>query len=56
MTVSWSMAVDFAQHIVIATGAYNYSFSALMKTGECAICIPPASMAEKAVGTARQAR
>ena len=49
MTISWSMALDFDQHIAICTGPWNYSFKALKKTKECVICIPPASMAETVV-------
>lgn len=50
MTISWTMAIDFDQHIVLTTGRWNYSFEALMSTGECCVCIPPASMAKTAVG------
>lgn len=49
MTISWTMAIDFDQHIVLTTGRWNYSFDALMKTGECCVCIPPASMAKTVV-------
>lgn len=50
MIISWTMAIDFDQHIVLTTGSWNYSFNALMGTGECCICIPPASMAKTVVG------
>lgn len=50
MTVSWTMAIDFDGHIAITTGAWNYSFGTLLKSGECAVCIPPADMAETVVG------
>lgn len=50
MTISWTMAIDFDQHIVITTGGWNYSFGALMRTGECCVCIPPAEMARTVVG------
>lgn len=50
MTISWTMAIDFDQHIVLTTGSWNYSFGALMRTGECCVCIPPASMAKTVVG------
>lgn len=50
MTISWTMAIDFDQHIVITTGSWNYSFGALMRTGECCVCIPPAGMARTVVG------
>lgn len=26
MTISWTMAIDFAQHIAITTGPWNHSF------------------------------
>ena len=50
MTISWTMAIDFDQHVVLTTGSWNYSFDALMHTKECCICIPPASMAKTVVG------
>lgn len=50
MTISWTMAIDFSQHVVLTTGSWNYSFDALMRTRECCICIPPASMAKTVVG------
>lgn len=49
MTVSWTMALDFDQHIALTTGRWNYSYDALTTTGECCICIPPASMAKTVV-------
>ena len=49
MTITWTMAMDFDQHVVLATGSWNHSFHALMSTRECCLCIPPASMAETAV-------
>lgn len=49
MTVSWTMALDFAGHVAFATGPWNYSYFALRRTGECALCIPPASMAQTVV-------
>lgn len=51
MTISWTMAIDFAQHIAITTGEWNHSFRALVETGECVVCIPPASMIETVVRT-----
>lgn len=50
MTISWTMAIDFDQHVVLTTGSWNYSFGTLMRTKECCICIPPASMAKTVVG------
>lgn len=49
MTISWTMAIDFSQHIAITTGEWNYSFRTLMDTGECVVCIPPASMLKTVV-------
>ncbi len=50
MTISWTTAIDFDGHIAIITGAWNKSFSTILKTGECVVCIPPAFLAETAVG------
>ena len=49
MTISWTMAIDFAQHIVLTTGPWNHSFTTLLETRECVVCIPPASMLETSV-------
>lgn len=49
MTISWTMAIDFAQHIVLTTGPWNHSFNTLMEQRECVVCIPPVSMLETVV-------
>ena len=49
MTISWTIALDFSQHIAICTGPWNHSFDIIMKTKECVVAIPPASMAETVV-------
>ena len=49
MTISWTLALDFCQHIALCTGPWNYSFDIIMKTKECVVAIPPASMAETVV-------
>lgn len=51
-TISWMMAMDYAEHchIAISTGAWNHSFVTMMETKECCVCIPSADMAEKVVG------
>lgn len=49
MTISWTMAIDFDQHLVLTTGEWNHSFGTLMRTGECVVCIPPAEMLETVV-------
>ena len=40
MTISWTMPLDFDGHFAMATGPWNYSFKALKKTRDCAVCIP----------------
>ncbi len=50
MTISWTMAIDFAQNIVITTGPWNHSFETILTTKECVVCIPTADMLETAVG------
>ena len=49
MTISWTIALDFNQHIAICTGPWNYSYDIIIKTKECVVAIPPASMAETVV-------
>ncbi len=49
MTISWTMAIDFAQNIVITTGPWNYSFGTILSTQECVVCIPAADMLETVV-------
>lgn len=49
MTISWTAAIDFNQHILLATGPWNYSFNALIKTKECVVCIPGPAMLKTAV-------
>ena len=49
MTISWTLALDFCQHIALCTGPWNHSFDIIMKTKECVVAIPPASMAETVV-------
>ena len=49
MTISWTIALDFNHHIGLCTGPWNYSFDLIMKTKECVVAIPPASMAETVV-------
>lgn len=49
MTISWTMAIDFDQHIAITTGEWNHSFNTMMETGECAVCIPSAEMLDTVV-------
>ncbi len=49
MTISWTIALDFCQHIAICTGPWNHSFDIIKKTKECIVAIPPASMAKTVV-------
>ena len=49
MTISWTLALDFNQHIALCTGPWNYSFDIIMKSKECVVAVPPASMAETVV-------
>lgn len=51
-TISWTMVMDFTEHchIAITTGAWNHTFTTMMKTKECCICIPSADMAKTVVG------
>ncbi len=50
MTISWTMVLDFTPTFAMATGEWNYSFAALMKTRECVIAIPTVDMLDKVVG------
>lgn len=49
MTISWTLALDFKQHIALCTGPWNHSFQNIIKSKECVVAIPPASMAETVV-------
>jgi len=50
MTITWSMALDFCASFAIATGPWNHSYAALVKTGECVLAIPAVDMLDAAVG------
>ncbi|OPY58432.1 MAG: Flavin reductase like domain protein [Syntrophorhabdaceae bacterium PtaU1.Bin034] len=49
MTMSWHMVMDFTPQIGCIVGPWDYSFTALCKTGECVIAIPTVDMAGKVV-------
>ena len=49
MTISWTAAIDFDQHILLTTGPWNHSFETLLKTKECVVCIPGPDMLKTAV-------
>ncbi len=50
MTISWTMVLDFTPRFAMATGAWNHSFAALKKSGECVIAIPTVDMLDTVVG------
>jgi flavin reductase (DIM6/NTAB) family NADH-FMN oxidoreductase RutF len=50
MTISWTMVLDFTPVFAITTGDWNYSFTALRKTGECVIAIPAVDLLDRVVG------
>ena len=49
MTISWHMVLDFDGRFAMSTGPWNHSFTAMMKTKECVIVLPPADMSETVV-------
>ena len=49
MTLSWTMVLDFTPRFAFMTGAWNFSYEALIKTRECVIAVPTANLAETAV-------
>ena len=50
MTISWTMVVGFTPRFAITTGPWNYSYTALTKSKECAIAIPTVDLIDKVVG------
>jgi flavin reductase (DIM6/NTAB) family NADH-FMN oxidoreductase RutF len=50
MTISWTMVLDFTPKFALTTGAWNHSFAALRKTGECVIAIPTIDLLDRVVG------
>ncbi len=50
MTISWTMVIDFSPRFAITTGAWNHSYDALRKTGECVIAIPTVDLLDQVVG------
>ena len=50
MTISWTMVMDFTPIFAITTGPWNFSYSALKKSGECVIAVPTAEMIDTVVG------
>ena len=49
MTLSWTMVLDFTAKFAIATGAWNHSYAALVKTRECVIAIPTVDLLDTVV-------
>lgn len=49
MTLSWHMVMDFTPRIALTTGAWNYSYHALIHTKECVLAVPTVDLAEKTV-------
>lgn len=49
MTITWHMVMDFTPKIAVETGPWNYSYNALLHTGECVIAIPAVDIAGKAI-------
>jgi len=50
MTISWTMVMDFTPIFAITTGPWNYSYTALRKSGECVIAIPTVDLIDQVVG------
>lgn len=53
MTVSWTMVTGYNGTMAMTTGAWNYSYEALVKTRECVIAVPAVELLDTvlAVGT-----
>ena len=49
MTITWHMVLDFTPLFALMTGAWNYSYEALMKNRECVIAVPTVDIAQKVV-------
>ena len=49
MTISWHMVMDFTPTFALLTGAWNYSFRALVKTKECVVAIPTVDISRKVI-------
>jgi flavin reductase (DIM6/NTAB) family NADH-FMN oxidoreductase RutF len=50
MTISWTMVLGFSAAFAIATGPWNYSYSALGEAKECVIAIPTVDLIDTVVG------
>jgi len=49
MTLSWTMVMDFTPRFAFMTGPWNFSYTALKKTGECVIAVPTVDLLKKTV-------
>ena len=49
MTVSWHTVLGFEPILGICLGPWNFSYAALVETGECVVAIPHAGMMEQVV-------
>ena len=49
MTLSWTMVLDFTPRFAFTTGAWNFSYKALIKTRECVIAVPTVELMKKTV-------
>ncbi len=49
MTISWHMVTDFTPSLALTTGAWNYSFGALIEKKECVLAIPTIDIVEKVI-------
>jgi flavin reductase (DIM6/NTAB) family NADH-FMN oxidoreductase RutF len=49
MTISWHMVMNFTPQFALLTGAWNYSYEALMKNKECVIAVPTVDISQKVV-------
>jgi flavin reductase (DIM6/NTAB) family NADH-FMN oxidoreductase RutF len=49
MTISWHMVMDFTPQFALLTGAWNYSYEALVKNKECVIAVPTVNISQKVV-------
>lgn len=50
MTITWTMALDFAAGFAITTGPWNHSYAALRDRRECVISIPTVDLIDTVIG------
>ena len=49
MTISWHMVMDFTPQFALLTGAWNFSYEALVKNKECVLAVPTVDISKKVV-------